>query len=396
MTSMHLNSEILKAIKQGDLGGFSRLVGNDEILRNAPNAFGSWLHCACTKGQLPIAKYLVENGANVNLRGGTVNQSPLEDAISFGHLPVVKYLLSKGAELDVSMPTRNPLFCAISDGHVEIVKFLLSTRIYARVVYRSVTGKLKNALSYATERGEKEIVELLVKAGCRLPVEGVDKPVWQPEEVHEPTAEDKAREQIIAHMAAQFGPVDPLAQQEIVPVHEKVHVAIHVIRPNDQHPFLTLFTAGMSNQPINVPSGQEAYRYAELVMHLPATWPHPREKEATDETFWPFEWLRKVAYYPHIHNTWLGGAKTIISSDEPPVPLGPNTKQTCLLLLADFADWSPMTLDDGRSVHFYTVIPIYTEERDFEKQYGITALVQPLQQHGYTAVVNVDRANVAE
>ncbi len=60
-------------------------------------------------------------------------------------------------------------------------------------------------------------------------------------------------------MAELFGPVDPLAQQEIVPVHDKVHVAINVIRPNDRHPCLTLFTTGMSDQAMNVPEGQEEH-----------------------------------------------------------------------------------------------------------------------------------------
>ena len=118
---------------------------------------------------------------------------------------------------------------------------------------------------------------------------------------------------------------------------------------------------------MTVPVGQEVYQYAELIMHLPATWPHPRDKGAGDDTFWPFEWLRRVAYYPHLNETWLGGPHTIIASDDPPVPLGPSTKQTCLLLLADFDGWSPIVLADGKKVRFYTVIPIHTEERDFEQ-----------------------------
>lgn len=159
-------------------------------------------------------------------------------------------------------------------------------------------------------------------------------------------------------------------------------------------PCLTLFTTGMSDLPMLVPPGEEAYQYAELIMHLPATWPHPRNQSAGYDN-WPIEWLRNVAYYPHLNDTWLGGATTIISSDEPPVPLGPNTKQTCLLLLANFGGWSPVSLDDGKSVCYYTVVPIYTEERDFEKTHGVVQLIQRLQDRGYTAMVDVNRANVA-
>jgi hypothetical protein len=289
------------------------------------------------------------------------------------------------------------MFDAIYNGHAEIAKLLLAAGIDAHVVYRSVTGKLKNALSFAQERGETEIADLLIKAGCRLPIEGVDKPVWEPEEieVHEPTVEDKAHEQIKLLMSELFGPVDPLALQEIVPVDSDVHVAINVIRPNDRDPHLTLFTTGMSDRALEVPKGQEEYQYAELLMRLPGAWPHPRDRGAGDDTFWPFEWLRKVAYYPHLNETWLGGAMTIISSDDPPVPLGPNTKQTCLLLLANFMDWSPIVVEGDKKVRIYTVIPIFTEERDFEIKHGIKPLFERLQKRGYLDAVNVARKSVA-
>ena len=226
------------------------------------------------------------------------------------------------------------MFSAICDGHVAVASFLIEAGIDCNVVYRSVTGKLKNALSFAQQRGEKEIADLLIKAGCRLPIEGVDQPVWQPEEIYEPTIADRVHDELVSRMAEVFGPVDPLSQGEIFPAHETVHIAIHVIRPNSQNEGLTLFTTGMSDQPMRVPKGQEEYAFAELMMHLPPTWPHPSDPNAGKDTSWPLEWLRKVAYYPHLNDTWLGGSMTIISSDEPPVPLGPNTKQTCLLLLA--------------------------------------------------------------
>jgi hypothetical protein len=392
-----LNTQILEAIESGDLDAFSRLVGQDDALRNSPNTFGSWLHCACAEGQLPIVIYLVENGADLDLRGDIAgvmgDAGPIDDAAGAGHLEVVQYLLSRGARLDVGAPTRNPLFSAIHNGHRDVVRSLLNAGIDRDVTYRTDAGKLRNALSFAVEQDQLEIADMLVKAGCRLPIEGVDKPVWEPEEVHQETAEDEAHKQIIAHMAATFGPVDLLAMQEIFPIHDEVHIAINVIPPNDGHPYLTLFTTGMSDVAMQAPTGQEAYQYAELVMHLPADWPHPRGKAAGEDVLWPCTWLRQAAYYPHLNHTWLGGPMVIISSDDPPVPLGPNTKQTCLLLLADFGEWSPSAIEN-KEVHFYTVIPIYTEERDFEKKHGVVPLVQRLQEHGYTVMVDVNRGNV--
>ena len=234
----------------------------------------------------------------------------------------------------------------------------------------------------------------MLNAGCRLPIEDVDTPVWEPETNYEPTAADGARDAMIVRVAEEFGPVDPLAMQEIMPVHDEVHVAINVIRPNKRNPFMTLFTTGMSSLPMRVPAGQEEYRFAELLMHLPATWPHPRG-DSIDETSWPMKWLRQLAYFPHLHETSIGAPLTIISSAEPPEPLGPNTKQSCLLLIADFADWSPVVLGDGKRIHFFTVFPIYTEERDFEREHGSVPLMERLFERGHTAVVTVNRSNVA-
>jgi hypothetical protein len=152
----------------------------------------------------------------------------------------------------------------------------------------------------------------------------------------------------------------------------------------------------MSDRPMNVPQGQEEYRHAELVMHLSADWPNFRKKKPSKDSLWPLEWLRKVAYFPHLSKTWLGGPMTIMSSDEPPVPLGPNTKQTCLFLIADFSDWSPVILAEDKKIHFYTVVPLYTEERDFEKNHGFVPLLKRLKQGGFNAIVDVERASVAK
>jgi hypothetical protein len=44
---------------------------------------------------------------------------------------------------------------------------------------------------------------------------------------------------------------------------------------------------------------------------------------------------------------------------------------------------------------FYTVIPLYTEERDLEKAQGAPALLRQLDKHNMDMVVNIRRANVA-
>jgi hypothetical protein len=202
---------------------------------------------------------------------------------------------------------------------------------------------------------------------------------------------DEVREMITLIMETVFGPVDRLSLQEIVPVHDEVRVSVHVIRPTDAHPHLTLFTTGMSNVAMKVPPGQKEWRFAELIMHLPETWPHPRDHADDAAAFWPVQWLRQVAYYPHANGTWLGGPLTIVSSAEPPVPLGPNTKHTCLLLIADAGTFPALDVGKGKIVHVYTVNTLHTAERDYEKNHGVKELLSLLAEKGVTNTVDVKR-----
>lgn len=391
--------DLYDAIVHGDVEKASAIIDSNGRLLTETH---DWLHDAASYGQLGIVRLLLSRGIDLN-REVSLSGTPLDSAASKGQLEVVRFLVENGAHLKVPRPDRNPLFSAIYGGHAEVAQFLLEAGMDPHVVYRGVNGKLANALSFAQKRGQARIVDLLLKAGCRLPVEGVDQPVWEPEECRKkktkkeapPSALDQAHEQIIAHMTRVFGPVEPLAFREIVPVHESVHVAVHVIRPNDDHPVLTLFTTGMSDRPMKVPCGHKDFQYAELVMHLPGDWRISPGEKMTQEWYWPVQRLRQVAYYPHLNDTWLGGPHTIFTPQDPPVPLGPQTHESCLLLFADTAEWSPVKLDNGKNVHFYSVTTLFKEERDFEKQNGLIPLLQRLEQHGCLTIAAVPRPNVA-
>jgi hypothetical protein len=383
-----------RAIRADDLPAVRTQVDeHPEFLGDQPK-LGSALILAAKLGRLAIVEYFVQKGADIDQTHSS-DDSPICAAARYGRVEVVEYLIRRGAKLDVSNLDRNPLFACVHDGHAEVAKLLVDAGIDCHAVYRLEERWLRNALEFAQSRGQTKIADLLVTAGCRPPIEAVEKRIRRADSADQGRPEDNSQ-QIITRMAKAYAPVDPLALQEIVPVLDDVHVAINVIPPCKGHPCLTIFTTGMSSRPMKTPPGQEAHQYAELLIHLPADWPHPRAASADDHAaLWPVKWLRQLAYFPHLHDTWLGGKTTIISSDEPPVPLGANTKQTCLLLLADFVKCSPMLLDDGKTVWMYLVYPIYTEERDFEKTHGMAELLQRLQDRGYGAITNVDRANVA-
>lgn len=393
---MDINYELREAIDSGDLDKVREHFKPSDLASNDYGGDSSVLHYAAEYGTLDIVKFLVEQGAELDRLGGTWKAPPVTYSANEGKLDIVRYLVEAGASCDISRPFRNPLLRAAEEGHLEVVEYLLTTTIDRHATYRLPTGVLINALVEAEQNSHEKVVALLKANGCHRPVEEVDIPLWEPplDRRLDLTPEFKQYQETVRYMEQRFGPADPNGMQELLPVIEGMSVAINVIRPNEVHPYLVLFTNGMSERPMKVPPSQDAWQYAELVMHLPSDWVHPRDANGDPKWLWPVQWLRKMAYYPHVNDTWLGLPATIVSSDAPPVPLGPNTSQSCLFLVPDFSLLNPpLQRADGSLVHFYTVTPLYTEERDFEKQHGMKAFLTRFSQARVPMNVNLNRPN---
>ena len=153
------------------------------------------------------------------------------------------------------------------------------------------------------------------------------------------------------------------------------------------HPFLTAFTVGLSKYAIETPTFGEGKSRVELIMHLPFTWPLEGGIARDSEFQWPLTWMRMLPQQILDGSISLHGSHVIISNEEPPQPLGPATEQTCLLLIADFYNCFPVELSDTEKVHFYHVVPLYTEERDFEKAKGMKPLLEAMASKGLESLV---------
>ncbi|KAA0777210.1 ankyrin repeat domain-containing protein [Bacillus sp. AR2-1] len=158
-----VNRDIRNAIKNGDINKVKHLIGNDTKIINVKTSFGTWLHIASKKGNLDIVKFLVQEGIDIDARGGTFDSSALNLAAGSGNLDIVKYLVRAGAELDVSLAKRNPLFGAIYGGHKNVVEFLVEKGIDISIRYTGENIKNMNAYDYAMEFGQIEIAEYLIR-----------------------------------------------------------------------------------------------------------------------------------------------------------------------------------------------------------------------------------------
>jgi hypothetical protein len=154
-----------------------------------------------------------------------------------------------------------------------------------------------------------------------------------------------------------------------------------------EYPFQTLFSVGLSDDVLPVSPAASAVGRVELIMHLPLSWPAVGKRLQMPEYQWPEQWLRTLVGAVSEGTIPLPGTHVIISNDEPPAPLGPGTEQTCLLLLADFYQCFPVELSNGEKVHVFHVVPLYTEERDFEKTHGMQPLLEAMASQGLESLV---------
>ena len=176
-----------------------------------------------------------------------------------------------------------------------------------------------------------------------------------------------------------------------------VHVHIHVVAPSPAHRAWTLYTTGMSDAPMLLPSGIDAAARAEVMIRLPPSWPAGRGALDVGRGSWPLRWLKQLARLPQDFDTWLGPGHTV-PNGEPAAPLGPGTKQCCVLV-TEPASLPPearvMRLGSGEVIAIFALVPIYEDEMDLKLREGAAALAARLAAAGVGDVVDPTRRSVA-
>jgi Suppressor of fused protein (SUFU) len=135
----------------------------------------------------------------------------------------------------------------------------------------------------------------------------------------------KASEIIEPHIEKYIGTAATVFH-ELVSHH--VHLDVHFVPPGPARLYHTLVTAGMSDLPMNPPQGAEEFRFAELMLCLPADWDLNQiqlpaaggEAFPSEESYWPVRSLKQFARFPHEFKTWLWLNHTIPNGN-PPAPI---------------------------------------------------------------------------
>jgi ankyrin repeat protein len=161
------------AVLHGDLENVKTLITGDSELLNAQDDNGKTaLHHAIELDNNRIAIYLIEQGADINMKGED-QYSPLHYAAAIGNLEMARLLLDRGTTTlgDVSLAKHDgfegnwtPLHLACLNGHEDMVRLLLDhgADIEAR------DGVQRTPLILSVESFDLEVAKTLVECGADI------------------------------------------------------------------------------------------------------------------------------------------------------------------------------------------------------------------------------------
>ena len=181
-------------------------------------------------------------------------------------------------------------------------------------------------------------------------------------------------------------------------VSDELHIDIHVVEPSERRKSYTLITSGMSAKAMQAPPGKERYKYTELILSLPGSWPITQEPLQDQTADWPITWLKTIARLPHSKNTWVSLGHTITNGD-PPKPFSSGTDLCCWILSVPLLfgkQFHKLIVNDEKTINFYCLLPIYREEMEFKQRKGAQPLLIKLLKNGMNEVVDVGRKNVCK
>jgi ankyrin repeat protein len=155
---------IVQAAERGDLEEVRRLVQQDRQLLNARCYWDTPLTGAAKWGRVEVVRYLLDEGADINLRSGSLARSALEWSCANGHVEVAALLLERCADTTPSRSGWTLLLSASCGGHVGVVELLLAHGCGDLDQPDLDSGS--TALHWASINGRSCVVRVLLGAGA--------------------------------------------------------------------------------------------------------------------------------------------------------------------------------------------------------------------------------------
>ena len=151
-------SELLLAVKTGDIERTRVLLERNPLLVNAENSHGITPLMVAIYEHEEIVKLLVSSGANVNAEDG-----PLGQAAYVGDIGIMECLISNGAEINrKNYWGQTPIFSAAEGGRLEAAKLLI-----ARGATVNAQGDFgATPLLVAVSNGCASVAKLLIDNGA--------------------------------------------------------------------------------------------------------------------------------------------------------------------------------------------------------------------------------------
>mgnify|MGYP000007466820 CR=1 FL=1 len=198
---------------------------------------------------------------------------------------------------------------------------------------------------------------------------------------------------IDAHVEEHIGKIENVWHELVSDI---VHLDVHVVSPRPDRHYYTLVTSGMSDLPMSVPQGAEDFRFAELMICLPAEWKLTQKDFEDERNYWPVRWLKTLARFPQEYETWLSSWHTIPNGD-PPEPLADGTRLAGFMLVPPMTtstEFHTLLVPAVKNIHFHALIPLTSAEMEFKLKHGSGALMERLERAKITEVVNPARKSV--
>lgn len=210
-----------------------------------------------------------------------------------------------------------------------------------------------------------------------------------------PPCGEESLEAISEHIARHLAPVHGVFHEI---VSDTVHIDVHQVKPTAAFPFWRLITSGMSDLPMTVPPGAGAPAHMELMITLPANWRLGRKSLEDERWYWPVRLIKSLARLPHKYQTWLGVGHTVPNGD-PAKRYARNTRFTGAIIRWPISApdaFHTLEISSTKVIHFFAVVPLYSEEMDLKLRAGTDALTERFNEAHITDVVDLRRPNVGK